>query len=113
MTRVEESTKKALDIAIKNEADIRKIELKQQLLKEEITEELAYNIKEELKEKFSFKELETQLKEAMIELEDLRNRSMRSTLIFKTIDQKPRETWEDASKILAEFLTPEVNLPYT
>ena len=38
VTRVEVSRKKALDISIKNEADIRKIELKQQLLKEEIIE---------------------------------------------------------------------------
>ena len=49
----------------------------------------------------------------MIELEGLRNRSIRSTLIFKNIDKKPSETWQDTSKILAKFLTSEVNLPYT
>ena len=48
VTRVEQSTKKALDIAMKNEADIRKIELKQQSLKNEITKELTFNVKEEL-----------------------------------------------------------------
>ena len=72
-------------------------------MKDEITEELAFNVKEELKEEFNFKKLETQLKGIMTELEDLRNRSMRSTLIFKKIDQKPNKTWEDTSKILAEF----------
>ena len=112
VTRVEESTKKALEIAVKNGADIRKIELEQQSLKDEITEELAFHVKEELKEKFNFKIFETQLKGAMIELEDLRNRSMRSTLIFKNIDQKANESWEDTSNILAEFLISEVNLPY-
>ena len=112
VTRVEESTKKALEIAVKNGADIRKIELEQQSLKDEITEELAFHVKEELKEKFNFKIFETQLKGAMIELEDLRNRSMRSTLIFKNIDQKPNESWEDTSNILAEFLISEVNLSY-
>ena len=112
VTRVEELTKKDLDIAIKNEVDIRKIELKQQLLKDEITKELAFNVKEELKEEFNFKKLETQLNGAMIEPE-IRNHSIRSTLIFKNIDQKPNETWEDTSKILAEFLTSEDNLPYT
>ena len=81
VTRVEESTKKALGISTKNEADIRKIELKQQSLKDEITEELAFNVKEELKEEFNSKKLETQLKGA-----------------------KPNKTWEDTSKILAEFL---------
>ena len=49
----------------------------------------------------------------MIELEDLRNRCMRSTLIFKNIDQKPNQTWEDTLEILADFLTSKVNLPYT
>ena len=62
---------------------------------------------------FNFKELKTQLKGAMIELENLRNCSMRSALIFKNINQKPNETWEDTSKILVEFLTSEVKLPYT
>ena len=38
---------------------------------------------------------------------------MRSTLSHKNISQKPNETWEDNLKILAEFLTSEVNLPYT
>ena len=72
-------------------------------MKDEITEKLAFNVKEELKEEWNFKKLETQLKGIMTELEDLRNRSMRSTLIFKKIDQKPNKTWEDTSKILAEF----------
>ena len=49
----------------------------------------------------------------MIELDDIRNCSMRSTLIFKNIDQKPNETWEDTSEILADFLTSEVNLLHT
>ena len=44
VTQVEESTKKALDIAIKNEADIRKIELKQESLKDEIIEEVVFNV---------------------------------------------------------------------
>ena len=67
-----------------------------------------FNAKEKFKEKFKFNRLETQLKGALIQLEDLRNDSMRSTLIFKNIDQKPIKTWEDnTSKILAEFLTSE------
>ena len=53
VTWVDESTKKALDIAIKNVADVRKIELKQQWLKEEITEELMFNAKEKFREKLN------------------------------------------------------------
>ena len=59
VTWVDESTKKALDIAIKSVADVRKTELKQQWLKEEITEELMFNAKEKFKEKFKFNRLET------------------------------------------------------
>ena len=44
VTQVEESTKKALDIAIKNEVDIRKIERKQESLKDEIIEEVVFNV---------------------------------------------------------------------
>lgn len=42
-TQVKESTKKAFCIAIKNDADIRKIEQNQQSLEEEITKELKYS----------------------------------------------------------------------
>lgn len=85
--------------------DIRKIELKQQSLKEETTEELAVNVKEKLKEEFNFNKLATQLKGTLIELGDLRNRCVRCTLIFQNIVQKPNKTWEGISKILAELLT--------
>ena len=39
----------------------RKIELKQQSLEEEITEQIVFSINKELKEEFNFKKLETQL----------------------------------------------------
>lgn len=48
--------------------------------------------KEELKEEFNFEKLETQLKGALTTLEELRNCSMSSTLIFKNTDQKPNKT---------------------
>ena len=57
VTRAEESTKKALEITIKNEAGIRKIELKQQSLREESTEKLTSDVKEELKEEFNLKKI--------------------------------------------------------
>ena len=53
--------KKDHGIAIKNEADIRKTELKLQSLKDEITKKLSFNVKGELKEEINFKKLETHL----------------------------------------------------
>ena len=38
------------------------------------------------------KKVEDQLKAVMVELEDLRNRSMRSTLVFKNIREERNET---------------------
>ena len=56
------------------------------------------------------KKVEAQLKAAMIELEDLRNRSMRSTLVFKNIREETNETWEDTCQILSNFITTKLDL---
>ena len=49
----------------------------------------------------------------MIELEDLRNRSMRSTLVFKNIRERRNETWGDNCHILSNFITTKLDLSYT
>ena len=59
------------------------------------------------------KRVEAQLKAAMIELEDLRNRSMRSTLVFKNIRERRNETWGDNCHILSNFITTKLDLSYT
>ena len=59
------------------------------------------------------KKVEAQLKAAMIELEDLRNRSMRSTLVFKNIRERRNETWGDNCHILSNFITTKLDLSYT
>ena len=59
------------------------------------------------------KKVEAQLKAVMIELEDLRNRSMRSTLVFKNIIEERNETWEDTCHILSNFITTKLDLSYT
>ena len=59
------------------------------------------------------KRVEAQLKGAMIELKDLRNRSMRSTLVFKNIREEWNETWEDICHILSNFITTKLDLSYT
>ena len=59
------------------------------------------------------KRVEAQLKGAIIELKDLRNRSMRSTLVFKNIREEWNETWEDICHILSNFITTKLDLSYT
>ena len=48
--------------------------------------------------------LQAQMKVTLIELEDLRNRTMRSTLIFKNIPGIQNKSWEDTSWLLADFI---------
>ena len=56
------------------------------------------------------KKVEAQLKAGSIGLEGLRNRSMRSTLVFKNIREK---TWEDTCHILSNFITVKLDLSCT
>ena len=50
------------------------------------------------------KRVKAQLKAAMIELEDHRNRTIRSTLVFKNRERR-NETWEDKCHTLSNFIT--------
>ena len=69
-------------------------------------------MKETIKEEINIRKIEGQLKAALIELEDLRNRSMRSTLIFKDIKEERKETWEDTARILTNFIVEDLKLSY-
>ena len=69
-------------------------------------------MKESIKEEINIRKIEGQLKTALIELEDLRNRSMRSTLIFKNIKEERKETWEDTARILTNFTVEDLKLSY-
>ena len=53
------------------------------------------------------------VKGTLIELEDLRNRSMHSTLVFKNIRKEHHETWGDTCKTLSHFIISELNKPYS
>ena len=86
---VDKKTKEALHIAIKNQTKIIKIKENNTKMKEEIHSQTADQIKK----------VEAQLKAVMVELEDLRNRSMRSTLVFKNIREEGNEKWERNGKI--------------
>ena len=56
-------------------------------------EEIISQIKDEV----NIEKVEGQLKAILIELDDIRNRSMRSNLIFKGIKEEPNEKWEGTS----------------
>ena len=78
---------------------------------EEISTTLKAEIKKELLMEIT--RLQAEMKATFIELEDLQNRTTRSTQIFQNISGIESESWEDTSRILADFITCELNLPYS
>ena len=105
-------TDKALQLAKKNKAEINKINNNKVQIKNELASELNLTQKNEIY-KLNIKKLEAQVKATLIDLEDLRNRSMRSTLVFKNITEEHYETWEDTCKTLSHFIISELNIPYS
>ena len=57
--------------------------------------------------------IKAQIKGVFTELEDLRNQSMRSTLIFKTIKEENESTWEDSARVLGKFISTDLDMNYT
>ena len=53
------------------------------------------------------------MKATLTELEDLLNHALRSTLIFKNILSIQNESWEDTSRLLADFIIYELDLAYS
>ena len=84
---VEIKTDEALQLAEKNEAEINEISNHQVQIKNELASKLNLTLKNEI-EKLDIKKLEAQIKSTLIELEDLRNRSMHSTIVFKNIREE-------------------------
>ena len=109
---IKRKTDEALQLAKKNEAKIDEISNHQVQIKKELTSELNLTLKNEI-EKLNIKKLEAQVKGTLIELEDLRNRLMRSTLVFKNIRDEHHETWEETCKTLLHFIISEPNVPYS
>ena len=56
--------------------------------------------------------LETQLQDKKDEIGDLRNRSMRNTLIFKNLLEDNNKTWEDTSRVLTKSIHSKLDLAY-
>ena len=86
---VDKKTKEAQQVATKSQTEIIKIKEDNTKMKEEITKDQK-EIDSQTADQI--KKVEAQLKAVMIELEDLRNRSMRSTLVFKNIREERNET---------------------
>ena len=53
--------------------------------------------------------LEVQMKSILIESQDIRNRTMRDNLIFKSIDESAIEKWEHTTQVLANFIDGNLN----
>ena len=70
-------------------------------------------LKTKIKQELNIKKLEPQLRGALMELEDLRNRSMRSTLIFKNVKEENNERWDDTARILCNYIVDQLDLNYT
>ena len=108
---VDKKTKEALQIVTKNQTEIIKIKEDNTKMKQEITKDQK---EMHCQTAAQITKVEAQLKAAaLIELEDLRNRSMRSTLVFKNIREERNETWEDTCHILSNFITTKLDLSYT
>ena len=99
---VEKKTDEALQLAKKHEAEINELSNHQVQIKNELPSALNLTLKNEI-EKLNIKKLEAQVKGTLIELADLRNRSMHSTLVFKNIREEQYETWEDTYKTLTFY----------
>ena len=113
INNIEETAKKALTTAEKNEGDIFTLKNTQDELKESWKTELSSATNALIEDLNNTKlRLETQLRGALVELDDIRNRSMRSTLVFKNIKEKNKETWEQTTDILREYIIEELNLSY-
>ena len=74
----------------------------QRILQAEANAQQACNEVAKIREALHLKSAE--VKHLHNDLEDLRNRSMRKTLIFYGFPEKPHETWDDCIQILEEHI---------
>ena len=110
---LETQLKEALDLAKKDEIIINEVLEKQQETSGGLKSDMSKKIATQVNEDLHINKIETQSRGVHLELEDLRNRSMRSNLIFKGIPEESKETWDDASQLLACFITENLNLLYS
>ena len=104
--------RKPLTLPKKNEIIINEVSEKQQETNDDLKLDLSKGVTTQVKD-LHINKTEAQLRGVLLELEDLRNRSMRSNLIFKRIPEESKETWVDTSQLLAGFTAENLNLPYS
>ena len=116
------ATEEALAKAISNEKSIQELKASNNFTNENIKDELSRQLKTELQKKMKYIK-KWQVNHADIariladinnleeENEDLRNRSMRSTLIFRGVPEgEQSDSWEDVSMYLSEYLTNKLDI---
>ena len=108
MEAVENRSKEALNIAKSNEILINNFE---DLLEEKIATKIP-DIVKQVKNDLQITKLKGQMKSVLIELQNIRNRSMRDNLIFKDIGESGNEKWENTTQVLADFIHDNLNLGY-
>ena len=82
---VETQAKEALDLAKKNEIVTNEVLEKQKETYDDLKSDLSKRITTQVKEDLHINKIETQLRGVLLELEDLRNHSMKYNLITRRI----------------------------
>ena len=106
---VENRSEEPLNIAENSEILINSFE---NILEEQIATKVP-DIVKQVKNDLKITKLEGQMKSVLIELQHIRNHTMRGNLIFKGIDESVKEKWEDTPQVLADFIQGNLNLVYS
>ena len=106
MEAVENRSKEALNIAKSNEILINNFE---DLLEEKTATKIP-DIVKQVKNDLQITKLKGQMKSVLIELQNIRNRSMRDNLILKGMSESSNENWENTTQVLADFIHDNLNL---
>ena len=104
--KVEKKTEEALILAKQNETEINNINKDYNEFKKHCNPDLINNLTDHINK------LEAQVRGTLMEIDDLRNRSMRNTLIFRNLPEENNETWEDTCGLLGSYIYSKLNLPY-
>ena len=105
---VENRSEEPLNITKNNEILINSFE---NILEEQKATKVPDKVKQ-VKNDLKITKLEGQMKSVLIELQHIRNHTMRDNLVFKGIDESVKEKWEDTPQVLADFIQGNLNLAY-
>ena len=78
-------------------------------MEEKIATKIPGTVKQ-VKNDWLITKLEGQVKSVLIELQNIRNRSMRENLILKGMGESSNENWENTTQVLADFIHDNLNL---